>query len=145
MVEMQDFIILTREQIRELMAEVDEVMTEAYNEGFEHGRAQGADEGFSEGVADGYDEGYEDGRSDSNSDSYNEGYHDGYDAAVVCAAEDAAFSEPPRPGRAEGERLFDSWKKCTSTTGTSRSPSPRGSVGLSCASSVAGRWSLKSI
>lgn len=79
MVEMQGYIILTVEQVREMLAEVDKVEAEAYNEGFEDGRAQGYDEGFSEGVADGYDEGYGD------------GHFDGRAEEAFRAAEQAAF------------------------------------------------------
>jgi flagellar biosynthesis/type III secretory pathway protein FliH len=87
MVEMQDFIVLTLAQVRELLADVDAKVEEAfqhgiavgrgdaaegaYNAGFNDGEAQGFEQGFNDGVADGYDEGYEDG--------YAEGYGDGFD------------------------------------------------------------------
>jgi flagellar biosynthesis/type III secretory pathway protein FliH len=61
MVEMQDFIVLTLAQVRELLADVEAKADEAYDAGFEHGHRQGYDEGFNDGVADGYDDGFDDG------------------------------------------------------------------------------------
>lgn len=83
MVEMQDFIVLTLAQVRELLSDVEVKVDEAYNEGFDHGLAHGEEAGFSEGVADGYDEGYEDGFADGAAEER----HD----AMLRAAEKAAF------------------------------------------------------
>jgi flagellar assembly protein FliH len=92
MVEMQDFIVLTLAQVRELLADVDAKVEDArregydegneagYEVGFEHGSAQGYDDGFANGVADGYDDGFEDGGAYERAE------------AEFRAAEQAAFS-----------------------------------------------------
>jgi flagellar assembly protein FliH len=92
MVEMQDFIVLTLAQVRELLADVDAKVEAArregydegneagYEVGFEHGSAQGYDDGFANGVADGYDDGFEDGEAYAAAE------------AEFRAAEQAAFS-----------------------------------------------------
>jgi flagellar biosynthesis/type III secretory pathway protein FliH len=76
----EGFVILTLAQIRELLADVDQVALgafedgcrkaqedtdAAYDQGYEHGHAQGYDEGYHEGAGDAYDDGYEDGKSEA--------------------------------------------------------------------------------
>jgi flagellar biosynthesis/type III secretory pathway protein FliH len=86
MFEREGFVILTLAQIRELLAEVDQVEEGAYDAGYEDGHAQGYDAGYNEGAADSYDDGYTDGFEDGASYARAE--------AEFRAAEKAAYFDP---------------------------------------------------
>jgi flagellar biosynthesis/type III secretory pathway protein FliH len=113
------YLILSKEQAKELVAEVEALVEEAFQSGVAVGRgdvaqlsdeqeADAYDTGYDDGKAIGYDEGYNDGAADS----YDDGYEDGRAEAEVRAAEAAAygdaFDEPPRIHNwIEGQRFVD--------------------------------------
>jgi hypothetical protein len=101
------YLILSKEQAKALLAEVEALAEEAFQAGVKVGRgdvaqlsdeqeADAYDTGYDDGKAIGYDEGYNDGAADS----YDDGYEDGRAEAELRAAEDAAyrdaFEEQPR-------------------------------------------------
>jgi flagellar biosynthesis/type III secretory pathway protein FliH len=101
------YLILSKEQAKELLAEVEAMVQEAFQAGCKVGygdkaeandiaEADAYDQGYDDGKASGYDEGYNDGAADS----YDDGYEDGRAEAELRAAEDAAyrdaFEEQPR-------------------------------------------------
>jgi flagellar biosynthesis/type III secretory pathway protein FliH len=97
------YLILSKDQAKALLAEVAAEREEAFQRGYEIGRADidanrddaemnAYDQGYDDGNASGYDQGYSDGAADS----YDDGYEDGRSEAELRAAESAAFDEPPR-------------------------------------------------
>lgn len=113
MFEREEFVILTKAQVRELLAEVEQVASEAFIEGTKVGRAD-AEEGAAQEAFDaGYEQGYNDGHADAADeygDDYDDGYAEGYEAghieAELRAAEAAAFEEEPRiHSWVEGEQI----------------------------------------
>jgi flagellar biosynthesis/type III secretory pathway protein FliH len=113
------YFILSKEQAKALVAEVEALAEEAFQAGVKVGRgdvaqlsdeqeADAYDAGYDDGKAQGYDEGYNDGAADS----YDDGYEDGQAEAELRAAETAAFGaafdEPPRIHEwTEGTRLLN--------------------------------------
>ena len=99
---MDEYIILSKTQIIDLLHEVADEVETARSEGYEAGRAAAEefgeeasenayDVGYNDGHAQGYDEGYGEGAGDG----YDEGYEDGLHEAGIRAAEAAAYDEPP--------------------------------------------------
>jgi flagellar biosynthesis/type III secretory pathway protein FliH len=110
------YLILSKDQAKALLAEVEAATLEAFDRGCAVGRAMANnglastaeddayDQGYDDGNAEGYDQGYNDGASDS----YDDGYEDGRAEAELRAAESAAFDEPPRIHEwTEGTRFVD--------------------------------------
>ena len=113
------YLILSKEQAKELLAEINELVEEAFQQGVAVGRddvaedmdrkeADAYDAGHDDGRALGYDEGYNHGSADS----YDDGYEDGRAEAEIRAAEEAAygaaFEEEPRiHAHLEGTRFID--------------------------------------
>lgn len=94
------YLILTKDQAKQLMDEINAAIDEA----FASGRASvteandkevddAYDAGFEDGRARGYDEGHTDGSGDSYDDGYSDGYENGYQEAELRAAESAAFAD----------------------------------------------------
>src|ERR1700738_3529271 len=90
--ETMEYIILSKDQAMEIMAEVDAKVEAARCKGYNEGRAAEAEmnatsyeeveyaynEGYAHGNAKGYDEGYTDGCTDGLADGYDDGYEDGH-------------------------------------------------------------------
>jgi flagellar biosynthesis/type III secretory pathway protein FliH len=108
MVEMQDFVILTRAQVNELMREVKETADEAFLrgcmvgygdklEGIEEARREGYDAGNEAGYEVGYEHGYaqgeDDGFVDGVGDGYDDGFDDGYTEALADERAEAALPD----------------------------------------------------
>lgn len=110
MVEIQDYIVLTAAQVRELMAEIETQMQWVADEAFakgckvgfadaKDGEAMNANDAFDAGYDQGYDDGHHDGYGegveqfgDDYDEGYAEGYEDGFFEEVeLRAAEKAAF------------------------------------------------------
>jgi flagellar biosynthesis/type III secretory pathway protein FliH len=101
---MDEYIILSKDQVSEMLAAVDKDIELARREGYEAGRAAEAehsttkeleahDHGYEYGYEHGYANGEQQGYSDGAADSYDEGYEDGHAEASLRAAEAAAFAE----------------------------------------------------
>jgi hypothetical protein len=98
------YLILSKEQAKELMAEIKSLAEEAFKQGVLVGRgdvaqlsdeqeADAYDAGYEDGNSEGYDEGYSHGSGDSYDEGYTDGYNEGYSAAEISAAEAAAYGE----------------------------------------------------
>lgn len=117
------YLILSKDQAKQLMAEVNTLVEEAFQNGVQVGRGDvgeqmdakeqdAYDDGYGDGHSKGYDEGYNDGAGDSYDDGYSDGYQTGFEEADLRAAEAAAFGaafdeEPRIHAHCEGERYFD--------------------------------------
>jgi hypothetical protein len=113
------YLILSKEQAKELLADIAAEVEEAFQAGVKVGRgdvaqlsdeqeADAYDTGYDDGKAIGYDEGYNDGSADSYDDGYEDGKAEGELRAAEAAAYSDAFDEPPRIHNwTEGTRFID--------------------------------------
>jgi flagellar biosynthesis/type III secretory pathway protein FliH len=101
------YLILSKDQAKALLVEVDAMVEEAFQAGVKVGYGDKAetnddkeieafDQGYNQGYYDGEAKGYDQGYNDGAADSYDDGYEDGRAEAELRAAESAAFDEPPR-------------------------------------------------
>lgn len=96
----EGFVVLTKAQVRELLAEVEAAHRAAFEEGY-----LAAEEEYEHAFDAGYNEGYAD-ATDEYGDDYDDGYAEGHEAGYLSAAEDAAFSETPKiHSWVEGEQI----------------------------------------
>jgi flagellar biosynthesis/type III secretory pathway protein FliH len=113
------YLILSKDQAKALVAEVEALAEEAFQAGVKVGRgdvaqlsdeqeADAYDAGYDDGKASGYDEGYNHGAADSYDDGYEDGKAEGELRAAEAAAYGDAFEEQPRIHQwTEGTRFFD--------------------------------------